>query len=207
MEIGKALLNDGFDKDGAVISEVANSRKSKVANPGTTVEENAIISYSGENLFQYLKSLGIRKESVLILSSQHHYYYEEGDIRNISAIVNLKPMNFIDDPQSLLKTVHSLLPPGSSFIGFYHSKDKSNASLNSSLFNSSFKPLSTVSESYSKYSIIDMIYNFIDFRINKNFSDKALMRLFKMNGFNIIDMIKTSRNVYFVANHVTVYNA
>ena len=55
-----------------------------------------LIAEGAEDLYNYLKWLGLANDSnLIVLSSQHHYYYEEDDLINVRTVVNLKPLNQI----------------------------------------------------------------------------------------------------------------
>jgi hypothetical protein len=209
MEIVKDLDRRGMDQGDETITELAISVESRAVNPGVAEEEETINSGTGGNLFKYVRSLGIKKDSALILSSEHHYYYEEGDLKNVSALINLKPLNYIYDLKSLLRSVHRLLPKGSSFIGYYQVRNSIYTRKNDHPIGiiSDFRSKTNDSGTIPRFSVLSRMYSYFDTWFNGQHSDRTISRLFMMNGFRIADMTVIDGCVYFVAKHLTVYEA
>ncbi len=79
-----------------------------------------ILSGEGRIFLNYLKDLGLAKESnLMVISPGHQYYHKETDLRNVKTILNLEKLNLIKHLDRFLKILVRIMPPDSSFIGCF----------------------------------------------------------------------------------------
>jgi len=132
-----------------------------------------------ETFFNYLDWLGLSNDpNMLILSSKLHYYYDYEDFKGVTTLLNLKKLNLIKHLDVFLKNVYNILPPKTNFIGYF-SDGKTRSGIG------------IVSRMYKK------IINFLDSRIETDLSREYIVRLFKSQGFEIIDMRDINGLTYF----------
>jgi len=161
-----------------------NSKKFDFSDP-LTVNQNStqvmdkLVTEGGENFSNYLDWLGLSNDpNMLILSSKLHYYYDYEDFKGVTTLLNLKKLNLIKHLDVFLKNVYNILPPKTNFIGYF-SDGKTRSGIG------------IVSRMYKK------IINFLDSRIETDLSREYIVRLFKSQGFEIIDMRDINGLTYF----------
>src|SRR5512133_1089721 len=61
--------------------------------------------------YDYLEWLGFSDDpNVIVLAPNEHYYYDDEDLRHVSALVNLKQLNYIRELREFLSTINQMLP-------------------------------------------------------------------------------------------------
>lgn len=132
-----------------------------------------------ETFFDYLDWLGLSNDpNMLILSSKLHYYYDYEDFKGVTTLLNLKKLNLIKHLDVFLMNVYNIIPPKTNFIGCF-SDHKAHYGTG------------IVSRMYKK------VINFLDSRIETDLSREDIVRLFKSQGFEIIDMTDINGLTYF----------
>ena len=171
-----------------------------------TEERNEIATIlmeeGGEALFNYVEWLGLLSDpDIIVLSSRHHYYYTEEELKRIETIINLKQLNLIKDLGEMLKSVFTMMPSGCNFIGCFAEKNKHLEYIVNSSENNGHEPNNEAVENgiISRFPIINMIYNFIDFRTNRYMTKKDVTNLFESFGFTITDMTELNGLTFFMA--------
>ena len=93
-------------------------RTARVTGFGGSVA--TLISEGGVNFFRYLKKRGMSGAAgLIVLSSKKHYYYDENDLKRVRVLVNLRRLNVIKHLDMFLNTLVRILPPETSFIGYF----------------------------------------------------------------------------------------
>jgi hypothetical protein len=143
-----------------------------------------LIAEGGENLFLYLKSFNLLRDTdLVVLPSNHHYYYDENDLQGVRTIVNLKRLNLIKDLDSFLSTLRHILPSNANFIGCF--SDCKNF---------------TGFEFFSRLSV--SLNNLLDTRADRDMKKKNVLALLEKHGFKVIDMTETDGLTYFYSQNI-----
>lgn len=148
----------------------------------------SVLRCTGINFFRYLKNLGISRETKLIvLSSKNNYSYDEKDLKNVRIIINRKRLNLIKHLDLFLNSLVRILPPNTSFIGYF----SDNKTVNRYGFH--FK---TLMKSLNRINIFSS--SATDYIMNKS----EVLELLEKNGFKTIDMKVMNGLTYFISQNV-----
>jgi hypothetical protein len=143
-----------------------------------------LIAEGGENLFHYLKSFNLLRDThLIVLPSNHHYFYDENDLQGVRTIVNLKRLNLIKDLDSFLSTLRRILPSNVNFIGCF----------------SDCKSF-TGAEFFSRLSV--RFNNLLDPRADRDMKKQNVTVLLEKHGFKVIDMTETDGLTYFYSQNI-----
>ncbi len=160
----------------------------------------------GENLYNYIDWLRLLKRSELIvLSSHHHYFYHNEEMKNVRTVVNLKLLNHIRNLELLIDTVYKLIQPSAFFIGsFAEANNRYNGKVTRSfgVNGNTSKDEAIEHGIISRIPIINLIYNFFDFRTNRYMTRQEVNTIFRLHGFDVIDMTEMNGLVYFCAKKI-----
>ena len=89
----------------------------------------ALIAEVGLNFFRFLRSLGLSADpNLVVLSSRDNYFCNEYELKNARIIINLKKLNLIKHLDLFLNTMVLILPPDTSFIGYFSDEEALNRS-------------------------------------------------------------------------------
>jgi hypothetical protein len=84
----------------------------------------ALIAEVGLNFFRFLRSLGLAADpNLVVLSSKDNYFCNEYKLKNARIIINLKKLNLIKHLDLFLNTMVLILPPDTSFIGYFSDEE------------------------------------------------------------------------------------
>lgn len=152
------------------------------------MSNTSVIRYTGFNFFRYLKNLGISGETKLIvLSSKNNYSYDDKDLKNVRIIINRKRLNLIKHLDMFLNTLVRIIPPDTSFIGYF--SDNKTENRHDSLFN-------TIMKSFNRINI------FSGSKKGYTMDKSEVLELLERNGFKTIDMRMINGLTYFVSRNV-----
>jgi hypothetical protein len=195
---------------------IKNQRIFRFNNPaGTSIDltdnksiSEILIAEGCESFADYIDWLGLGKDpNLIILSSTQHYYYDEDDLKNVSAVVNLKQLNQIKNLDVLFKTIFKIIPQKSNFIGCFAEK---NRHLEFPLKNSSTSKTSdTNSEALengivSRFSFLNLIINIMDSKTSRYMTRRDVYQLLDTHGFKIMDLTELNGLTYFLAQKVRI---
>jgi hypothetical protein len=195
---------------------IKNQRIFRFNNPaGTSIDltdnksiSEILIAEGCESFADYIDWLGLGKDpNLIILSSTQHYYYDEDDLKNVSAVVNLKQLNQIKNLDILFKTIFKIIPQKSNFIGCFAEK---NRHLEFPLKNSSTSKTSdTNSEALengivSRFSFLNLIINIMDSKTSRYMTRRDVYQLLDTHGFKIMDLTELNGLTYFLAQKVRI---
>lgn len=145
-----------------------------------------MIAEGGQSFFNYLKDLGLSKETnLMVLSSKHHYYYDESDLKSVKTLVNLKKLNLIKHPDTFLHTLFRILPHDAGFIGCFYDRK---AMAGNHFFQTS--------------RMINRFINILDSRTDRSMDRNEVSELLLSHGFKIIDMSEIDGDTYFYSKPV-----
>jgi len=157
-----------------------NSRSERVAGFSESVA--TLISEVGLNFFRYLKKRGISGETdMIVLSSKSHYFYDENELKRVRVLVNLRKLNVIKHLDMFLNTLVKILPPDTSFVGYF---SDTNARAENS-FSSRFTRL------YGRFN------NLLDGKTNRKMNTNDVRGLLESNGFEVVNMTTINGQTYF----------
>ena len=142
-----------------------------------------LISEGGLNFFRYLKKRGMSGETdLIVLSSKSHYYYDENDLKRVRVLVNLRKLNVIKHLDMFLNTLVKILPPETSFIGYFadHKVTRENGN-----------QVSRFERFYSR------INNFLGGKTDRNMNTNEVREILERNGFDVVNMTTMSGLTYF----------
>lgn len=138
-----------------------------------------VMTEGGESFLNYIRKLNSDIDSsVLVLSSKHHYYYDKEELKEVSAVINLKRLNFMDHLESYLHGICDILSQNAKFIGCFADREMINGDRLSS-------------------RIYKRMLTFLDGKTDIEIDRKYLQRLFDSCGFRIIDMTEINGLTYF----------
>lgn len=139
-----------------------------------------MIEEGGISFLSYLKSLGLSRESnLMVLSSKHHYYYDEDELKSIRTLVNLKKLNLIKHPHSFLNILFRILPSDANFIGCFSDNRPSKGN------------------SLQPSRLLNRFINILDSRTDRVLSKDEVAGLLLSHGFRVIDMTEIEGLTYF----------
>lgn len=192
--------------------ETVKAGLNHLSTPVNLIETSEVIDImmaeGGEELYNYIKLLGLANDSnLVVLSSQRHYYYEEDDLKNVSTVINLKPLNQIKNLNVLLQSTYNLIPQESNFVGcFVENKKLMGYFVNDTSATTTNNIHSEALEEgiVSTIPFLNMIYSFIDSKTNRNMTRKSVNLLFESHGFRILDMAEKNHLTYFHAQKVRI---
>ena len=194
-----------------VISNQRNNTLIKLGGTSIDLSKNnpvfEILTAEGcENFISYIEWLGLAKDpNLIVLSSIYHYYYDAEEMNNVNAVINLKELNQIKQINSFLHTIFHILPQKSHFIGCFVDNKKINGF---SLKNNSSSYLDTKSIDdiengiVSRIPFLNMLYSFLDSKINKYMSARSVTLLLENHGFKVEDMTELNGLTYFHSQKV-----
>ncbi len=145
-----------------------------------------LISEGGEDFFHYLKYLNLVHEpDIMLLSPRHHYYFEYHDLKDVKVLINIITLNQIRNLGSFLSTVYRLLPPKARFIGCFAESRIQNGR--------GFPPPA---------KIFNKLINFLDSRIERDLSNKDVLKFLEAHGFRLFDITEINGLTYFATRSV-----
>ena len=157
-----------------------NNRSGRVTGLSDSVA--SLISEVGVNFFRYLKKRGMSGETdLIVLSAKNHYFYDENDLKKVRVLVNLRKLNMIKHLDMFLNTLVRILPPETSFVGYF---SDSNAHAMNSLF-------SRLSRLYGRFN------NLLDGKTDRKMNTHDVTKLLERNGFEVVNMTSISGQTYF----------
>ena len=141
-----------------------------------------LISEVGVNFFRYLKKRGISGETdLIVLSAKNHYFYDENDLKRVRVLVNLRKLNVIKHLDMFLNTLVRILPPDTSFVGYF-------SDTNARAGNTFSGRLSRL---YGRFN------NLLDGKTDRKMNTNDVRGLLERNGFEVVNMTTISGQTYF----------
>ena len=166
-----------------------NREKISSEKPGFSPAIVNMIAEAGENIFRYLKSIGLSKDTnLMVLSSKHHYYYDQNELKSVSTLINLKKLNLIKHLDAFLYTLIRILPQNANFIGCF----SDSKTLNGNSF-SFYQPL----------RLFNRFINFLDSSTDHKMDKNEVSEVLERNGFKIVDMTEINGLTYFYSQNIS----
>ena len=149
-----------------------------------------LIAEVGLNFFRFLRSLGLSADpNLVVLSSKDNYFCNEHELKNARIIINLKKLNLIKHLDLFLNTLVRILPPNTSFIGYFSDgKD---------------------TESDGSYTgnlrrFLNRLNSFFSSGTNHKMNRNEVAELLEKNGFKTLDMKEMNGLTYFISQNVSM---
>jgi hypothetical protein len=157
-----------------------------------------LITEGGNDFYNYLKRIGLVKEELIILSSRHGYFYGEEEMINAKTIVNLKELNHIPDIKSFFHSQLEILPQKCNYVGCFvnsakHDHHKLRSGFADKMTQSDLIDLGI----YSQYPLLNRLYSIFDSRTNSHMTERSVIVLFRMHGFEMKDMTECEGITFF----------
>jgi hypothetical protein len=159
------------------------------------------IAEGSDDFYNYLDWIGLANyPDIVVLSSAHHYYYDAEDMENIKALVNLKKLNEIKQLKAFLNNIYDIIPDRSYFMGCF--RDINDRSTDPGSTRKSRKQQEVMAEAEenaiaSSIPFINMMYNLLDQKTNRNMTRTYVRLLLKEAGFRILDITDLNGLTYF----------
>lgn len=154
-----------------------------------------------EDFLEYIYQLGLNNDpNMVVLSSQHHYYYDDEEMKNVGTVINLKELNQVKEIKSFLESISYILPQNSNFIGCFVDNKKVNGYELRSNSSSSDKKINyddLENGIVSHIPFVNMIYSFMDLKINKYLSERSVEDMLEEIGFKVLNMKEINGLTYF----------
>jgi hypothetical protein len=185
------------------LRSIMNSDGKKISlNDNKSVFE-ILVSEGREDFKKFIDCTGIAKEkNMVVLSSLHNYFYDEEEMKNVKTVINLKEINHIKNIKNFLHSIFHILPQRSNFIGCFVDHDNtSNLDMVNSI--SDYQKNKNTQEIengiVSRFSFLNMVYNLIDSKTNKQMSKNSVELLLEGHGFKVRNMTEINGLTYFLA--------
>jgi hypothetical protein len=165
-----------------------------------------LITEGGEDFYNYVKSIGLAKDTdLIVLSSRHGYYYDVHEMKNVRTVINLKELNKIKQIKSLFKSYLHFLPNSCNFVGCFVNNKKVERFVlrNSSDFIENKKCSDAVELGiFSTYPFLNKLYSIMDLRTNTYMSERSVFLLLKDHGYKVMDMTEFNGRTFFHSKRV-----
>ena len=149
-----------------------------------------LLTEVGLNFFRFLKSLGMSGEqNLVVLSSRDNYSCNDHELKNARIIINLKKLNLIKHLDLFLNTLVRILPPNTSFIGYFSDEQ--------ALIGNGFNPGNV-------WRILNRVYNLFGTQRNHRMNRIEVTELLEKNGFRTLDMKVMNGLTYFISQNVSM---
>jgi hypothetical protein len=144
----------------------------------------------GLNFFRFLRSRGIsREENLVVLSAKDHYAYDKDELKNVRILINLRKLNLIKHLDIFLSSLVRILPPNTSFIGYFSDGGAGKGSI---------LQLSRVILPFRR------LLRLFDSGTNHVMDRNDVMDLLWKNGFKTIEMKEINGLTYFISQNVLI---
>jgi hypothetical protein len=181
------------------------NKESENLEDGISVSE--ILSTEGcETFSDYVKELGLANDpNLVVLSSQHHYYYDSEEMKDVRTVISLKVLNEVKEIKSFLHSIFSIIQQNSNFIGCFVDNTKVNGyelRYKSSSAQNNIKIVNLENGIVSQIPFLNMLYSYMDLKINRFISAKSVLSMLEENGFKVLGLKEINGLTYFHSQKV-----
>ena len=147
-----------------------------------------LISEIGLSFFRFLRSRGISAdENLVVLSSKDHYSCNKEELKNVRILINLRKLNLIKHLDIFLGALVRILPPDTSFIGYFSDE----------------RPVSGSSFKFGRISLaFSKMFRWIGSGAKRGINRDEVMDLLWKNGFKTIAMKEINGHTYFISQNM-----
>jgi hypothetical protein len=148
----------------------------------------ALVTEVGVNFFRFLRSIGMSDErNLVVLSPRDNYACNELELKNARIIINLKKLNLIKHLDLFLNSLVRILPPNTSFIGYFSDKKTGNG------FNRGYI-----------MRFLSRVFNSLGSHNNHIMNRDEVTELLEKNGFKTLNMKEMNGLTYFISQNVSM---
>lgn len=170
----------------------------------SNIYHNYIKKEAGEEVFNYFNELGVfDTKDVLILSARHSFSYDEGYLKSIKTIFNLKLLNKLPKINSLFLKLNRILPENGYYIGCYDDIYVAQKKLETQVSRPFVKiilwTLYFLPHIILNLPIINTISSAIGIRFNRSLALKDVQKIMNKNGFNVVLTKSFNNRTFFIA--------
>jgi hypothetical protein len=188
------------------LRSIINSGEQSVSlNDNKSVFE-ILVAEGREDFKKFIDSTGIaREKNMVVLSSLHNYFYDADEMKNVSTVINLKEINHIKNIKNFLHSIFHILPQRSNFIGCFVDHDNTgnlDMIINISDYQKNKNTQEIENGIASRFSFLNMVYNLMDSKTNKQMSKSSVELLLEGHGFKVRNMTEINGLTYFIAQKV-----
>lgn len=158
-----------------------------------------------EDFYNYIDWLDLAKNpNIIVLPVTSSFFYMPEDMKNTEAVINLKPLNLVNDTRAFIQKVYSFLPDYCFFTGCFEegknrkkTADKNN---NQDSFNRLKIGKSKIKEiKYHAGWVAKMIKKLFTPGAKRHMTRKSTASMLKGAGFTVHDMTGLNNRTYFCA--------
>jgi hypothetical protein len=190
--------------------QIVNEKLYRKNHSGEVMANNSVykkLATEGSDIFfDYVDWLGLANDQgFIVLPPSHHYYYDAEELKDVKTVVNLKQLNHIKQIKEFLHNIFSILPSQSYFLGTFTDRK----------FQNSFFSYLTINQTGAKGQVdavengiesripfLNMMYNILDSKTNRNLSKRSVTLLLEDTGFKVLNMSELNGLTYFCAQKV-----
>ena len=182
-------------------SGASTSKRTLLQNTHISKFFRDLSAMAREDFLNYLEEQGIVDASgMLVIPGTRHFFYDAEDLKRVKTVVNLKQLNHIREMKEFVRSISSLLPIKSNFVGCFVDNRTQNG------FSDKYSNLpgnySDKSEAYengieSPIPFINRMYSFIDSRTNRYLTRRSVTNLLEECGLEVIGMTEMNGLTYF----------
>jgi hypothetical protein len=148
----------------------------------------SLIAGVGLNFFRFLRSIGISsEENMIVLSSKDHYSYDKDELKNVRILINLRKLNLIKHLDIFLSALVRILPPNTSFVGYFSDESEPGGSL---------------FHIFKRMLPFNRLFKLLDSGTNRVMNRRDVTDLLCKNGFKTIAMKEINGLTYFISQNV-----
>jgi hypothetical protein len=150
----------------------------------------SLVTEVGLTFFRFLRSVGMSDEhNLVVLSSKDSYSCDKQELKTARIIVNLKKLNLIKHLDLFLNSLVRILPPNTSFIGYFSDQDivKSNG----------FNPGNLL-------RLLNRMSDLLRSRTSHSMNKNEVTELLEKNGFKTLNMKDMNGFTYFISQNVSM---
>lgn len=168
---------------------------------------NDLMNEAGEDFVRYLESFNLlESRNFILLSSKRHYLYGPEELRLVKTVINLKPINQIEQINYTLRTMNRVLPMKGSFVGCfvdYKTIKNSVLQINSSKIAYLLLMMHWIDNRFiSQIPLINKVQYIMNPKKMKSLTSLETQRLLVNNGFSVKDITEISGITYFISQKI-----
>jgi hypothetical protein len=194
--------------------KITEKRRTKELNLGSysTVEIESkpllekLVSEGCESFYSYIDWLGLAGEDeVVVLPSSNHFYYAAEDLKFVKTIINLRQINRIQKIKEHLRTIYSVIPDSSYYLGFFtdSKNDRIFLSNKNLIDNKNDDRVEKVFDGIvSRIPLLNRIYDMVDPKHTRLLTKRNVTILLEDSGLKVIDMTELNGLTYFCTQKV-----
>ena len=174
-------------------------RKSVLKDPSRENLYRTLCNDGCEDFYNYIDWLDLAKSTdAIVLPASSSFFYMPDDLRNAELVINLKPLNLIEDLGSFLAETYSMLPAYSYFTGCFEPYDSTTEGRTAiKRYVLQEDHLNSKKEKQPVSWIQNIIKNIFDTGSKRYLTTKSLISSMRSAGFTVLDTTRLNDKIYF----------